>query len=212
MACRLRRVAGVFVAALACASPNVAHMEPVLCEGICSDGSGYAPVAQLFVTHARLGDSLTVRVDSGMLGMPTLRPAASFGPVLASALTLRAFVAQSAEPTSSTADQDAKPTGHGWRLIAQGAAQPLASSLSAGEVRPVSRTEFTVILPPGTNTARVWLGFEIAGDATDTRDDSKTHRPVRGGVRVYVCDPRTLAGALDSLRVRRLRVAYGAAC
>ena len=145
--------------------------------------------------------------------MPTLRPTASLGPVLASALTLRAFVAQSVESTlSSTTDQDVRPREHGWRLIAQGAAQPLASNLSAGEVRPVSRTEFTVILPRGTDAARMWLGFEIAGDATDTRDDSRTHRPIRGGVRVYVCDPRTLVGVLDSLRVRGLRAAYGAAC
>ena len=145
--------------------------------------------------------------------MPTLRPTASVGPVLASTLTLRAFVAQSAEPTpSSTADRNVSPSEHGWQLVAQGAAQPLASNLSAGEVRPISPTEFTVILPAGTDAARMWLGFEIAGDATDTRDDSRIRRRIRGGVRVYVCDPRTLSGALDSLRVQRLRVAYGAAC
>jgi hypothetical protein len=200
--------------ALACASTRVRAPEPVRCDGLCSDGGGYAPVAQLFVTPLRSGDSLTVRVDSGTVGTPTLRRGTSTGPTLMAALTFRAFVAESDVATgmAGAPDSGASPKEHGWRLIAQGEAQPLAAELSFGEARPVPPSEFHLVLPQGVNASKAWLGFEIAGDAIDPRVESRARGTMRGGVRVYVCDPRSLAGRLDSVRAQRMRAAYGAAC
>ena len=211
---RLHRIWPLIPAALGCASTRVPSPYPVRCEGICSDGGGYAPVAQLFVTPLRFGDTLQVRVDSGTVGTPTLRRSMSAGPTLMSTLTLRAFVAESDVTTAAAAAPDPGNSSkeHGWRLIAQGNAQPLAAELSFGEVRPVPRSDFRLVLPRGVEASRAWLGFEIAGDAIDPRVESRERGTMRGGVRVYVCDPRSLAGQLDSVRAQRMRAAYGAVC
>ena len=213
MSHRIHLVWSFVVAAPGCVSASLPAPEPVRCDGICSDGSGYAPVAQLFVSRWRTGDSLVVRVDSGTVGTPTLRRAASLGPTSMASLTLRAFVAQSdfARMSPGPLGRDAS-TGSAWTLIAQGEAWPLATALAFGEVLPVPRSEFHIVLPRGIDTSKAWLGFEIAGDAIDPRVESRARGTTRGGVRVYVCDPRTLSGVPDDARAQRLHAAYGAVC
>jgi hypothetical protein len=197
-----------------CTATPLRHTVPE-CPGLCSEGSGYAPVAQLFVTVQTEGDSMSIRVDSGHLGVPDLRPGAP-GPVLMSKLSLRAFIGVSRDlrhsQSGARARSDLASGEHAWRVLAESPSRPLADSLHYGEVRPIAPSRWRLALPSAGFGSEAWLGFAITGDAIDPRAESRERGILKGGVRVYVCDPRNLAGEPDSLRAVRLAERYTGTC
>jgi hypothetical protein len=214
----MRRAAPlVAVAALAmsgCAARQAAPLLSAVCTGICSAGSNYAPVARLFVSTERVGDSLRVVVDSGMIGVPSLVAGAPGG-VLMARLSLSAFVAvqvRAERPEDDPSERvESLRRGHAWRIRAASTKRLVTDSLRYGQVSPIPSTRFDLALPSALDSD-AWLGFEITGDAIDPRAKSSARATTAGGVRVYVCDPRTLSGSLDSVRARKLAKAYADAC
>jgi hypothetical protein len=204
----------VAFASVGCAGAHVAPSDPTVCAGICSEGSGYAPVARLMVSMNRFHDTLRVVVDSGSVGISSLRAGAP-GPVLMARLALRAFVGHDLSNGGAAGDPIVPAAsltrGHAWWLDAESTRQPLVDTLRYGEVRRIPRMQFVLPLPTRLSSS-AWLGFEITGDAMDPRAETPARGRTVDGVRVYVCDPHSLGGAIDTARATRLAARYTEAC
>ena len=122
-------------------------------------------------------------------------------------LFIRAFVAVDLDPRDANTVRE-----HAWRALAWSDSVPLADRLRYGEFRSVSPHAFHVPLSDSQAVAGAWLGFSITGDAVNPRASTSAQRLMRGGVRVFVCDPVQLRGGSDASRVERLRESYSAAC
>ncbi len=122
-------------------------------------------------------------------------------------LYIRAFIASSISmKDNGHADE------HAWRTIAWSDSVPLVDSLRYGERQSIPSQVFRVPVGYRELPENAWVGFAVTGDAMIPRATKASERIIRGGVRVYVCDPKTLLGAADPSRAARLRDAYTAAC
>ncbi len=189
----------VALAACAHARPRGAYL-------LSSERSDYSPVVRLAVAVADAGDSVVVRVDSGMV----VAPGAGRASVVMRDLRIEALLVTSPPPA---ADVTRAP----WAPLAASAPQPLADSLLLGVAEPLPPMRFVVARPPGLDPKRSWVIFRIVGDAITTPvryADGTTvaSRPVEGGVRVFACADRSLAGRLDRRRAAALAVAYLSVC
>lgn len=192
----------------ACHQP-AAEMEPVsVCSGVCSEGSSYSPAARLFVTHRRTDGALFVTLDSGTLSVPGSAFTRGGGPVLMSRLRIRPFLAVASSPMTSTRGA----SEHEWTALASGDSLSVSDSLRYGERYALRSFHWTVELTNRQLPTTAWLGFAITGDAIDPRQSDATRRLLRGGVRVFVCDPTDLEGRIDTARADRLAHNYSSAC
>ena len=127
-------------------------------------------------------------------------------------LTLEAIVAQ-------------KPQEHGasskliepWAALATSPPHRLVDSLVFEQTVALSPLRLSVSRPAGVDVHDIWLVFRIRGTAltnqiqlADGRVIPAEVRP--GGIRVYACGERNLAGTLDKDRSRRLAKAYASVC
>ena len=127
-------------------------------------------------------------------------------------LTLEAIVAQ-------------KPQEHGasskliepWAALATSPPHRLVDSLIFEQTVALSPLRLSVSRPAGVDVHDIWLVFRIRGTAltnqiqlADGRVIAAEVRP--GGIRVYACSERNLAGTLDKDRSRRLAKAYASVC
>ena len=186
-----------------CARP-VLESPPATCPGICSEGSTYAPTMRLLVTMTGGVGSLAVTLDSGIVRIPG---SGTEGPSLMEHLFIRAFVAVALDPGEANSVRE-----HAWRALAWSDSVPLADALRYGESRSVPRHVFHMVWSGAQAPSDAWLGFSITGDAVNPRARTPSQRLIRGGVRVFACDPRQLSGIPDASRVARLRDSYSAVC
>lgn len=146
-------------------------------------------------------------IDSGTVRVPGTPSSNPTSPALMEHLYIRAFIAADVDQSV-----DGSQGEHAWRALAWSDSVPLVDLLRFGEQRSVPRRPFVIPLATGDTPADAWLGFAITGDAVNPRASTSAQRLMRGGVRVYVCDPKDVTGRLDDRRVMRLRDAYTAAC
>ena len=127
-------------------------------------------------------------------------------------LSLEAIVAQKPQEHASSSKL-IEP----WASLATSPPFRLVDSLIFEETVPLSPIRLSVSRPAGVDLHDVWIVFRISGTALTNQiqlDDGRVIpaevRP--GGVRVYACSERSLAGTLDKDRARRLAKAYASGC
>lgn len=176
---------------------------------ISSETSDYSPSVRLAVTVDTTATEILVPVDSGVVrAHGTVRRA---GAVMRR-LTLEPLLA-GVPPRSASSEDRARA----WVPLAVAAAVPLADSLEFDQPVTIRRLQWSIPRPENLALSQSWLVFRITGDAITGRvamaDGRITPSQVRvGGVRVFACSDRTLAGTLDRGRAKVQARSYTEAC
>ena len=176
---------------------------------VSSEASSYSPVVRLAITVDTTADSILIAIDSGsMLAHGIARSA---GAIMRD-LTLEAIVAQK-PPEHASSAKLIEP----WAVLATSSPYRLVDSLVFEQTVPLAPRRLSVRRPGGIDLHTMWLVFRIRGTAltnqiqlADGRVIPAEVRP--GGVRVFACSERNLAGTLDKDRARRLARAYARSC
>lgn len=173
--------------------------------------SDYSPTlrAAAVIVRGEPDDSLTVRIDSGIVAVPgQLR---SGGRAIMRDLTLTALIV--AAPAGGV---DTSGVPRPWTPLAASAPASLADSMRYGEQSPIGSYEFRLPPPAGADGAR-WLVLRI--DGTTIGDSVRLQnggvlpaRNVVGGVRVFACAAWNLDGRTDRARAAAMRRRYTSAC
>ena len=176
---------------------------------VSSEASSYSPVVHLAMTVHTTADSIVVAIDSGSILAHGI--ARSAGAVMRD-LMLEALVARKPEKHGSSSAL-VEP----WAALATSRPYRLVDSLVFEVSVPLSPLRLSVSRPGGVDLHDIWLVFRIRGTAltnqiqlADGRVIPAEVRP--GGVRVYACSERNLAGTLDKDRARRLAKEYASVC
>jgi hypothetical protein len=176
---------------------------------VSSEASSYSPVVHLAITVDTTADSILVAIDSGSILAHGI--ARSAGAVMRD-LTLEAIVARKPDK-QTTSSKLIEP----WAALATSPPRPLVDSLVFEVPVALSGPRLSVLRPAGLDLHDAWLVFRIRGTAltnqiqlSDGRVIPAEVRP--GGVRVYACSERSLAGTLDKDRARRLAKEYASVC
>jgi len=189
---------------IGCASAPPAHTYVVS-----SEASSYSPVVHLVITVDATPDSILVAIDSGSILAHGI--ARSAGAVMRD-LTLEAIVAHKPQehPSSSKLVEP-------WAVLATSPPYRLVDSLQFEQTVRLALLRISVVRPTGIDPHNTWLVFRIRGTAVTSQiqlaDGRVIPSEVRvGGVRVFACSERNLAGTLDKDRARRLAKAYASVC
>ena len=203
-----RRPAAVaLLLAIGCLRPHA----PPSPWNVSSVASDYSPTLSVVAAIAPVppGDSLAVRIDSGVLAVPgELRDGSR---AIMRDLTVTALVVA---PTTGGVDSTGVPRP--WTPLAWSAPLLLADSMRYGEQRAVGALELRLPAPPQAGAAR-WLVLRVDGtahgDSLRLQDGSVLPgRDVAGGIRVFACAAWNLDGRTDKPRVRAMRARYSSAC
>ena len=186
-----------------------AAAQPVRRYVVSSEASSYSPVVRLAITVDTTADSIAVAIDSGSILAHGI--ARSAGAVMRD-LTLEAIVAQKPQEHASSSKL-IEP----WAALATSPPHRLVDSLIFEDTVPVSPLRLSVSRPAGVDLHDIWLVFRIRGTALTNQIQMADGRVIPaevrpGGVRVYACSERNLAGTVDKDRSRRLAKAYASAC
>ena len=186
-----------------------ASVPPARTYVVSSEASSYSPVVRLVITVDTTADSILVAIDSGSILAHGI--ARSAGAVMRD-LTLEAIVAQKPEEHASSSKL-IEP----WAVLAASSPHRLVDSLVFEKTVPLALLRLSVLRPVGIDPHNSWLVFRIRGTAVTSQiqlaDGRVIPSEVRpGGVRVFACSERNLAGTLDKDRARRLAKAYASVC
>jgi hypothetical protein len=191
--------------------------EPSVSYWVASDSSLYSPVARFRVTPLKRSGELRVRLDSGALSVPGDQALAA--PPLMSKLYLTAFLAvlDSSGFAAVSTGRGQFQERRGWRPIASSDSVLVVDELHYGERRPFSPLDLMIRDTAQSPTEPLWLVFRISGNtvlisAPPAPGAAPTRRDHPGGVNVYVCGDRDVAGRLDPPRATALKRAYGLSC
>ena len=202
-----RRTGGLLACTLSVI--GCATAQPVRRYVVSSEASSYSPVVRLAITVDTTADSISAAIDSGSILARGI--ARSAGAVMRD-LTLEAIVAQ--KPQENVASSKVIEP---WAALATSPPHRLVDSLIFEETVPLSPLRLSVSRPTGVDLHDIWLVFRIRGTAltnqiqlADGRVIPAEVRP--GGIRVYACSERNVAGTLDKDRSRRLAKAYASVC
>ena len=195
---------------LLCTLPLIgcATGKPLRTYVVSSEASSYSPVVHLVITVDTTADSILVEIDSGSILAHGI--ARSAGAVMRD-LTIEAIVGRKPQSKDSPSKLVAP-----WEALATSRQYPLVDSL-AFEV-PVSLSPLRLSLSrPGVDLHYSWLLFQIRGTALTNQIQLADGRVIPaavhpGGVRVYACSERNLAGTLDKARAKRLASEYASVC
>jgi hypothetical protein len=182
-----------------------------------SDSSLYSPVARFRVTPVLQAGQLRIRLDSGSLSVPG--DEALNAPPLMSKLYLTAFLAilDSSGYATVSHGRGQFQERRGWRPIASSDSVLVADELHYGERRPFRPEDLVIRDTAQSPTEPLWLVFRISGNtvlisAPPAPGAPPARRDHPGGVNVYVCGDRDVAGRLDAPRAAALKRAYGLSC
>lgn len=191
--------------------------QPGVSYWVTSDSSLYSPAARFRVTPRVLDGQLRVRLDSGSLSVPG--DEALNAPPLMSKLYLTAFLAvlDSSGFATVSSRRGQFEERRGWLPIASSDSVLVVDELHYGERRPFSALDLVIRDTAQSPTEPLWLVFRISGNtvlisappAPGAAPDRRDHP---GGVNVYVCGDRDVAGRLDPPRATALKRAYGLSC
>lgn len=191
--------------------------EPSVSYWVTSDSSVYSPVARFRVAPSMQGDQLRIRLDSGSLSVPGDQ--ALNAPPLMSKLYLTAFLAvlDSSGFAAVSTGRGQFQERRGWRPIASSDSVLVVDELHYGERRPFSPLDLVIRDTAQSPAEPLWLVFRVSGNtvlisappAPGAPPDRRDHP---GGVNVYVCGDRDVAGRLDPPRAVALKRAYGLSC
>ena len=186
-----------------------ATARPVRNYVVSSEASSYSPVVHLAITVDTTADSIFVAIDSGSILAHGI--ARSAGAVMRD-LTLEAIVARKPEKQTSSSNL-VEP----WVALASSRPRPLVDSLVFEVPVALSPPRLSVSRPPGLDLHDAWLVFRVRGTALTNQIQLADGRVIPaevhpGGVRVYACSERNLAGTLDKDRARRLATEYASVC
>ncbi|MEO7966106.1 MAG: hypothetical protein ABIT38_19560 [Gemmatimonadaceae bacterium] len=193
--------------AVACAHLTPAHAAL----NVSSVGSDYSPQLSAKVTTTISSDSVVVHLSDAKILAPG--DAIGIAHPLMRDVTIEALLVGAPPALPSVTDGATPP----WEPLAQSETRLLADSLFIGVAHSVTAMRFALARPVGLDPARSWLVFRIraTGVATPVRLENGTLLPgrdVRDGVRVYACSDRSLNGAKDRERAKKMRKSYLAAC
>jgi hypothetical protein len=204
----MRRYRGSF---LLCTLPLIgcSTARPVRTYVVSSEASSYSPIVHLAITVDTTADSIFVAIDSGSILAHGI--ARSAGAVMRD-LTLEAIVARKPEQEASSSKL-IEP----WTALATSRPLRLVDSLVFEVTVPLPPFRLSVSRQAGLNLHESWLVFRIRGIAVTNQirlaDGRVIPAQVRpGGVRVYACSERNLAGTLDKDRTRQLAKEYASVC
>jgi hypothetical protein len=186
-----------------------ATARPVRTYVVSSEASSYSPVVHLAIAVDTTADSILVAIDSGSILAHGI--ARADGAVMRD-LTLEAIVARKPE-TKESSSQLIEP----WAALATSRPLRLVDSLVFEVTVPLSPLRLAVSRPTGLDLHESWLVFRIRGTAVTNQirlaDGRVIPGEVRpGGVRVYACSNRNLAGTFNKDRARRLTKEYASVC
>ena len=196
---------------LLCMVPLIgcATARPLRTYVVSSEASSYSPVVHLTITVDTTADSILVAIDSGTI---LARGITRSGGAAMRDLTIEAVVARKPEDHTSSSKL-IEP----WTALATSQPLRLLDSLVFEVTQRLSPLRLSISRPAALDPERSWLVFGIRGTAVTNRiqlDDGRVIpaevRP--GGVRVYACSERNLAGTLDKERAGRLASAYASVC
>ena len=200
---RARALAGaLFLAGCATARPERAYI-------VSSEPSYYSPVVRLAIAVDTTADSILVAIDSGAIRAHGI--AQSAGAVMRR-LTLEGLVVTRPQQTGA-ANSMLEP----WTPLATSEPVALVDSLVFNVTVPVQPLLLAMRRPANVSLSQTWLVFRIRGDAVTNEirmaDGNVVPASVQpGGVRVYACSERNLAGTLDKERAQRLAREYATVC
>ncbi|HSQ30411.1 MAG TPA: hypothetical protein VLN49_11210 [Gemmatimonadaceae bacterium] len=160
---------------------------------------------------------LRVRLDSGSLSVPGDQ--ALNAPPLMSKLYLTGFLAvlDSSGFAAVSKGRGQFEERRGWRPIASSDSVLVVDELHYGERQPFSPLDLVIRDTAQSATEPLWLVFRISGNtvlisAPPSPGAAPERRDHPGGVNVYVCGDRDVAGRLDPPRATALKRAYGLSC
>jgi hypothetical protein len=176
---------------------------------VSSEASSYSPVVHLAITVDTTADSILVAIDSGSILAHGI--ARSAGAVMRD-LTLEAIVARKPDKQASSSKL-IEP----WAALATSRPLRLVDSLVFEATVPLSPLRLSVSRPAGVDLHESWIVFRIRGTAVTNQIRLADGRVIpaevrQGGVRVYACSERNVAGTLDKDRARRLTKEYASVC
>ena len=176
---------------------------------VSSEPSYYSPVARLAITVDTTADSVLVTIDSGTIRAQGIAQSPS---VAMRNLTLEGIVARKPVKSASSATL-VEP----WSALAVSEPTKLVDSLMFNATAAVRPMRLSIARPSGAALRQEWLVFRIRGDAmTDAvrlADGTVVPASMRhGGIRVFACSERNLAGTLDKARAERLATEYASVC
>ena len=213
---RVTRLSNFLVLAVAGACVRTAP-EPSVSYWVTSDSSLYSPEARFRVTPRMEPGELRVRLDSGSLSVPGDQ--ALNAPPLMSKLYLTAFLAvlDSSGFAAVSTGRGQFQERRGWRPIASSDSVLVVNELHYGERRSVSPLDLVIRDTAQSSAEPLWLVFRISGntvliDPPTAPGGAPVRRDHPGGVNVYVCGDRDVAGRLDPPRATALKRAYGLSC
>src|SRR5690348_2512863 len=174
-----------------------ATARPVRTYVVSSEASSYSPVVRLAIAVDTTADSIFVAIDSGFILAHGITRS---GGAAMRDLTLEAVVARKPQDHASSSKL-IEP----WVVLAASQPLRLADSLLFEATERLTPLRLSLSRPAGLDLHESWLVFRIRGTAVTNRiqlDDGRVIpaevRP--GGVRVYACSQRNLAGTLDKDR------------
>ena len=213
---RATRLSNFLLLAVAAACIRTAP-EPSPSYWVTSDSSVYSPEARFRVTPRLQRGELRVRLDSGSLSVPGDQ--ALNAPPLMSRLYLTAFLAvlDSSGFAAVSTGRGQFQERRGWRPIASSDSVLVADELHYGERRSVSPLDLVIRDTVQSSAEPLWLVFRVSGntvliDPPAAPGSAPVRRDHPGGVNVYVCGDRDVAGRLDPPRAAALKRAYGLSC
>jgi hypothetical protein len=199
-----RRLAGSLLLVVGCA-----HARAERAYIVSSEPSYYSPVLRLAIAVDTTADSILVRIDSGTIRVQGLAPSPH---VAMRNLTLEGIIARKPAPGASGGELVSP-----WSALTVSQPTKLVDSLLFGIPLPVRPMRLSILRPQDTDLRHEWLVFRIRGDALtdsvrlpDGRVVAASFR--QGGIRVFACSDRNLAGTLDESRAERLATEYASVC
>lgn len=176
---------------------------------VSSEPSYYSPVVRLAIAVDTTADSVLVRIDSGTIRAQGMSAKAN---VAMRKLTLEGIIARRPDRTSSAATI-VEP----WSPLTVSKPTELVDSLLFSTSMALRPMTLSIARPRDTNLRQVWLVFRIRGDAMTDEVHMADGRIVpasvrQGGIRVFACSERNLAGTLDKARAKRLATEYASVC
>lgn len=175
-----------------------------------SEQSDYSPVVRLFGVVVAEPDSIRIVVDSGRLIVPGNKMHQA--PATMRDLYITAMIALPGA-SQDTEQGLLRP----WRAVAESDSVVLADSLYRGDTTAIPHMAFSIRRQPEFNAQRGWVMFRVSGAAI-TLPARLVNGPllpsqiVPGGVRVFVCSERSIAGRSDAARSARMQASYSSAC
>jgi hypothetical protein len=206
-----------FLLLLAAAACIRTAPEPSVSYWVTSDSSVYSPEARFRVTPRLQRGELRVRLDSGSLSVPGDQ--ALDAPPLMSKLYLTAFLAvlDSSGFAAVSSGRGQFQERRGWRPVASSDSMLVVDELHYGERRSVNPLDLVIRDAAQSSAEPLWLVFRVSGntvliDPPTAPGGPPIRRDHPGGVNVYVCGDRDVAGRLDPPRATALKRAYGLSC